>query len=90
MAHTSRQKTKTISRINRIKGQLDACAKAIESEADCYEVLQLLSSVRGAMNGLMGDVLNGHIRGHIVDAPNKKEAAKAGEELMSIMNSFWK
>ena len=90
MAHTIREKTKVLARVNRIKGQLEAFAKAIQSEQDCYQVMQLLSSCRGALNGLMGDIVEGHIREHIVDAENKKLAAESGEDLVEIMKSFWK
>lgn len=90
MAHTIKDKSKIIARVNRIKGQLDAFAKAIESEQDEYQILQLLSSCRGALNGLMGDVVEGHIREHIVEAENKKLAAEAGEGLIDILRSFLK
>lgn len=90
MAHTIREKTKILARVNRIKGQLDAFGKAIEGEQDEYQVMQLLSSCRGAMNGLMAEVVEGHIREHIVEAENKKLAAEAGEQLIDIMRSFLK
>ncbi|MGE3680182.1 MAG: metal/formaldehyde-sensitive transcriptional repressor [Bdellovibrionales bacterium] len=90
MAHTIREKQKILARVNRIKGQLEAFSKAIESEQDCYQVMQLLSSCRGALNGLMGDVIEGHIREHIVEADSKKLAAESGEQLIDTMKSFWK
>ncbi len=90
MSHTIHGKSKILPRVNRIKGQLDAFAKAIESDQDCYQVMQLLASCRGALNGLMGDVIEEHIREHIVEADNKKMAAESGEELVEIMKSFWK
>lgn len=90
MPHTIHDKSKILARVNRIKGQLEAFAKAIDSEQDCYQVMQLLSSCRGALNGLMGDIVEGHIREHIVEAENKKMAAESGEDLVEIMKSFWK
>jgi DNA-binding FrmR family transcriptional regulator len=90
MAHTIHDKAKILARVNRIKGQLEAFAKGIESEQDCYQVMQLLSSCRGALNGLMGEVVEGHIREHIVEAENKKLASDSGEDLIEIMKSFWK
>lgn len=90
MSHTVQDKTKILSRANRIKGQLDAFSKAIEDEQECYKVIQLLSSCRGAFNGLMNEVIEGHIREHIVEAENKKLAAKSGEELIEIIKSFLK
>jgi len=90
MAHTVKEKSKILSRVNRIKGQLEAFSKAIESEQDCYQVMQLLASCRGALNGLMAEVVEGHIREHIVEAENKKLAAESGEDLIEIMKSFLK
>lgn len=90
MAHTIRDKKKINTRVNRIRGQLDAFAAAVESEADCYKVMQLLASCRGALNGLMGDLVEGHIKDHIVMASTKQTAAQAGDELIEIMGSFWK
>lgn len=52
--------------------------------------MQLLSSCRGALNGLMGDLIEGHIREHIVQAENKKDAAASREDLIDMMKSFWK
>jgi len=90
MAHTQRDKKKIITRINRIQGQLNALSGAVESEADCYKIMQLLASCRGALNGLMGDLVSGHIKDHIVLASNKQDASKAGDELIEMMGSFWK
>ena len=77
MAHTIREKKKILSRVNRIKGQLEAFSKAIESEQDCYQVMQLLASCRGALNGLMGEVVEEHIREHIVEAEEHGRKAVA-------------
>lgn len=90
MAHTIKDKAKIISRVNRLKGQLDAFVKALEAEQDCYQNMQLLSSCRGALNGLMTEMVEGHIREHIIEAENKKSAAESGEDLIDIMKSFLK
>lgn len=90
MAHAIKGKSKILGRVNRIKGQLEAFSKAIESEQDCYQVMQLLASCRGALNGLMSEVVEGHIRENIVEAENKKLAAESGVDLIEIMKSFLK
>jgi DNA-binding FrmR family transcriptional regulator len=90
MAHTINGKSKILSRISRIKGQLEAFSKAIEAEEDEYQVMLLLASIRGALGGLTAEIVEGHIREHIVDAKDKKLAAEAGEELIDIMRSFMK
>lgn len=90
MGHTLKEKSKILARVNRIKGQLDAFIKAAEADSDCYQIMQILASCRGALNGLMAEVVEGHIHEHIVEAENKKLAVEAGEELIEIMQSFWK
>lgn len=90
MAHTIREKSKILARTSRIRGQLEAFSKAIEEEKDEYQVLQLLASCRGAINGLMCQVIEGHVREHVVEAENKKMASEAGEELIEILHSFLK
>jgi DNA-binding FrmR family transcriptional regulator len=90
MAHTIRDKQKLISRLKRLQGQLTAAQNSLEGEDDCYKVLLTLASARGALNGLMGDIVEGQIREHIVGAGSAKEAAHAGEETIEILKSFWK
>lgn len=90
MAHTIREKKKILARVSRIKGQLEAFSKSIEAEHDCYQVMQLLASCRGALNGLMSEVVEEHIREHIIEAENKKLASESGEDLIEIMKSFLK
>lgn len=90
MAHTIHDKKNLLSRVKRLQGQLKAVEKALENEEDCYKLLQTLASARGAMNGLMGEIVEGQIRDHIVGAKNTKEAVHAGEETIAILKSFWK
>ena len=55
MSHTTREKTKLLNRVRRIRGQMEAVERALEEERGCAEVLQLIAGVRGAINGLMAD-----------------------------------
>ena len=65
--HTVEGKPKLILRIKRIKGQIAAIERALEADQDCSDVLQLITAARGAMNGLMAELLEGHIRFHVID-----------------------
>ena len=62
MAHTIREKTKLLNRTRRIGGQVDAIARALEAERPCADVLNLIVAARGAMNALMAEVMEEHIR----------------------------
>ena len=89
MAHTVRDKKKLTNRVRRIRGQLDAVGKALDDERDCSTVLQLIAACRGAMNGLMAEVLEGHVRLHVLDPDRKPTSpqAKAGERSESAIRS---
>ncbi len=90
MAHTSKDQKKLKDRLKRIQGQLKSAETALDNKEDCQKVLLTLSSARGALNGLMGQIFEGMIREHIVGANTAKDAAEAGEETIEILKSFWK
>jgi DNA-binding FrmR family transcriptional regulator len=89
MAHTIRDKKKLLNRVQRIRGQVDAVARSLESGADCSETLRLIAAGRGAMNSLLAEVLEGHIRFHVM-AGNASHAVReeAGEELIDIVRAY--
>jgi DNA-binding FrmR family transcriptional regulator len=92
MAHTIRDKKKLINRIRRIKGQLEAVEKAVEQEQDCSTILLTIAASRGAVNSLMAEVIEGHIRFHVVD-PDKQpttDRAKAAQELIDVVKAYLK
>lgn len=90
MAHILQDQEKLIQRVRRIRGQVEALERSIATQQDCSEVLQLITSARGAMNGLMAEVLEGHIRYHVVNPKEKasSERMKAAEELIEIVRSY--
>jgi DNA-binding FrmR family transcriptional regulator len=65
MPHTIRGKKQLLTRVRRIRGQTEALEKALEQETECAVVLQQIAAIRGAVNGLMVEVLEGHIREHL-------------------------
>jgi DNA-binding FrmR family transcriptional regulator len=89
MSHTVHQKTKLSQRVARIRGQVDAIARALDEEKDCSEVMRLIASARGAMNGLMGEVLEDHIREHAFgDKSERGSRDRAAEELIDVVRSY--
>ena len=91
MSHTIGNKGKLGKRVARIRGQLDAVARALEAEAECGEVLRLIASARGAMNGLMAEVLEDHIRAHAFrNAKSRSGDAQAADELVDVVRSYLK
>jgi FrmR/RcnR family transcriptional regulator, repressor of frmRAB operon len=92
MTHTIREKQKLLARVRRIRGQVEAIERALDSEAGCEQVMHLLAGVRGAMAGLMAEVVEDHVRTHLVDAekyPNALNAEAAGE-LLEVVRTYLK
>ncbi len=67
MAHTLHGGKKLLTRIRRIQGQAAALERAVEQQSECLAVLQQIAAIRGAVNGLMAEVLEGHLREHLGD-----------------------
>jgi DNA-binding FrmR family transcriptional regulator len=92
MTHTIREKKKLLARVRRIKGQVDAIERALDSEAGCEEVMHLVAGVRGAMAGLMAEVVEDHVRTHLVDVDKYPEALNndAAEQLLELVRTYLK
>lgn len=92
MSHTLREKEKLRLRVRRIRGQIDAIERALSEEKDCGDVLQLITAARGAMNGLMAELLEDHVRFHVLDPARRptSDQAVAADELVDIVRSYLK
>ena len=89
MPHTPHEKKRALARVRRIKGQLEALERALEDGAECVPVLQQIAAIRGAVNGLMGQVLESHIREQFAQPILDDEARAARvRELHEIVRSY--
>ena len=89
MSHTIRGKDKLTKRVRRVRGQIEALERALDAERPCGDVLQLIAAARGAMNSLMIEVLEDHIRHHIASSRGLKAEAET-EELVGVLRSYLK
>jgi len=92
MSHTIKDKQKLILRAKRIQGQVEALVRVLTEERDCSEVLQVMSAARGAMNSLMAELLEGHIRSHVLNGRQKptSQQAMAADEVIEMIKSYLK
>jgi len=90
MAHVANEKAKLLNRLKRIRGQIEAIERAVEADGECARVLQQATACRGAMDGFIGEVIEDHIREHMVDptAPRGDPRVQAAEELVAIVHSY--
>lgn len=65
MTHVARNQANLLARVRRLKGQVAAVEQALLDEHECADVLQQIAAVRGALNGLMASVIEGHLREHM-------------------------
>lgn len=91
MPHTIHDKKPLLTRVRRIRGQAEAIERALEQEADCNAVLQQIAAIRGAVNGLMAEVLEGHLREHLgPEAHDPAQRAEDMEQVLKVVRSYLK
>ena len=92
MSHVAGEKAKLLNRIRRLRGQIEAIERAVEADDECADVLQQATSCRGALDGFIAEVIEDHIREHMVDPSAGRETpqALAAEELIEIVHQYLK
>ncbi len=90
MAHIRESKKKLVARVRRIRGQVEAIETALETGDECADVLQIIAAARGAINGLMNEVVEGHIRHHVLSPKAAAAERQGAEELIDIVRSYFK
>jgi DNA-binding FrmR family transcriptional regulator len=90
VGHSAREKEKLVLRVRRIRGQIEGLERAILGEKPSYEVLQAVAAAKGALNGLMAEVIEDHVRNDVMDpeetVPEKR--GRAAEELIDIVRTY--
>jgi len=90
MAHVTRHRRKILTRIRRIGGQVAALEKSLEQDIDCAAVLTQIAAVRGAVHGLMLEVLEDHLREHVVAEPRRGGRARELTAVTSLLRTYVK
>ena len=92
MGHTLKDTKKLLNRVKRIRGQLDAVERALDGGAECGAILQQATACRGALDGLIAEVVEGHIREHVINQKARADDrhTRAALELVGIIHSFLK
>ena len=88
MSHLSREKLDLVNRTKKVIGQLESVLRGLNDDEQCADVLQRLAAARGAINSLMGELLEDHIRNHM---PRKsKSSAEAADDVIEIVRTYLK
>jgi DNA-binding FrmR family transcriptional regulator len=92
MTHAVHGKRKLLARVRRIRGQVEAIEGALDGEAGCVRIMHLIAGARGAMAGLMAEVVEDHVCMHLVDAEKHPGAlnTEAAEQLLEVVRTYLK
>lgn len=91
MSHKEKEQIKLLNRIKRIRGQMDGVERALSADGhECADVLMLLAAVRGGINGLMAEVLEDHIRLHLLQDGHAPLTPELGEDLIDLVRAYLK
>lgn len=88
MAHVTTHRRKILTRVRRIGGQVAALEKSLEAEIDCAAVLTQIAAVRGAVQGLMMEVLDDHLREHVAGEPNRRARERELAAVAALMRTY--
>ena len=92
MAHIIEEQKRLLNRARRIRGQIEVVVRALEEKSDCSDVLHAIAVCRGALDSLMAEVIDGHIRNHVLD-PNRKptgEQIRAADDVIDALKMYLK
>lgn len=88
MSHLYREKLDLVNRTKKIIGQLESVLRGLTDDEQCADVLQRLAAARGAINSLMGELMEDHIRNHM---PRKdKNSQEAADDVIEIVRTYLK
>lgn len=92
MGHVAKEKTKLLNRLKRMRGQIEAIERAVDADDECSTVLQQATACRGALDGFIAEVIEDHIREHMLDPlePRDSPQMAAAEELIDIVHQYLK
>lgn len=91
MGHLVDNKSDMLARVKRIAGQVAAVERGIERGAACADILHLVAAVRGAVNGLLDEIVVDHLDQHVAKPGlSDAERAKGADELMTVIRRYVK
>ncbi|EKE70564.1 metal/formaldehyde-sensitive transcriptional repressor [Gallaecimonas xiamenensis] len=88
--HTIKDKAKLLTRVRRIQGQAGALEKLLAEDQDCTAVLQQIAAIRGAVNGLMAAVIEGHLVDHLVEESDGDKRQQEAAVMLQVIKSYLK
>lgn len=91
MGHVLTSADELIVRVRKIAGQVNSIEKALACDAPCATVLHRVAAVRGAVNGLIDEVIAAHVQAHVANPQlTDRQRAQGTEELLAVIRRYSK
>ena len=90
MGHVSKNRDKLLNRVKRLRGQIEAIQRSVEGNEECSRVLQQATACRGALDGFIAEMIEDHIREHVIDPKVGRDTpqALAADDLIDIVHQY--
>ena len=90
MGHVAKNRDKLLNRVKRLRGQIEAIQRSVEANDDCARVLQQATACRGALDGFIAEMIEDHIREHVIDPKGGPDTpqAMAADDLIDIVHQY--
>lgn len=82
--------TKAESQDQQDSGTGDSAKKMLDEPHECAAVLQQIAAIRGAVNGLMREVIKGHLTEHIVHQGDEARREEDLDVILKVLDSYIK
>ena len=82
-----------LDRLRKIEGQIRGVQKMIQEGRYCVDILQVLSSVQGAIGKVEDQILRKHLEGcvsHAVKSGSSKQRNEKFNEILELVSKFRK
>lgn len=90
MSHTVRHKKMLLTRLKKIQGRAPRWKKCSVTTSMSVLVLQQLAAIRGAVNGMMLQVIEGHLTDHVVKEPEEDQREADLGVVLQVIKSYLK
>jgi len=87
-SHSPKEKAVLITRLRKIRGQLQAIEKMVENDTDCPEVLMQVVSVRRATKSFGDTIIQSHLHECIEHAKTQAESRKKMREFSTVLERY--
>ena len=87
--HSDKAKGNLITRLNRIEGQIRGVKGLIEKDTYCDDVLNQISSIQSALNGVSKQLLEHHMKSCVIDRIQEGDE-EVITELLTTINKLMK